>query len=59
MPIYNITATRETCYEFEVEADSHGEAEAKVRDIELSDDVETYAYDWYPLEIIDVQEVED
>jgi hypothetical protein len=59
MPLYTITATRETQYEFEIEADSEGEAIAEVNRIELAEDVEEYAYDWYPLEITNVEEIED
>lgn len=59
MPLYTITATRQTYYEFEIEADSHGEAIAEVNRIELDENVETYAYDWLPLEIFDVTEEEE
>ena len=58
MPLYTITATRETYYEFEIEAGSEGEAIAEVNRIELNENVEDYAYDWLPLEIIDVTEDE-
>lgn len=54
MPLYTITATRETYYEFNIEAESEGEAIAEVNKIELSPEIETYAYDWLPLEITDV-----
>jgi hypothetical protein len=60
MPQYYITAKRETLYNFEFWADSEEEAIAEVNRIELSDeDVETYAYDWYPLEITDIEELEE
>lgn len=59
MPLYTITATRETYYEFEVEANSEAEAIEEVNRIELNENVEDYAYDWYPLEITDVSEIED
>ena len=55
---YTITACREVFYEFEIEADTEDEAIAEVQRIELEDDVEVYAYDWYPLEITDVEETE-
>lgn len=57
--LYTITATRQIYYEFEIEANSHGEAIAEVGKRELQDDVETYAYDWLPLEIIDITEGEE
>jgi hypothetical protein len=59
MPLYTITASRETFYEFEIEADSEGEAIAEVNRIELNENVEDYAYDWLPLEITDVTEEEE
>ena len=59
MPIYKITATRETHYDFEIEADSEDEALAEINRIELNEDVEDYAIDWYPLEITDIEEEEE
>ena len=59
MPLYNITATRETYYQFEIEANDEVDAIAKVNEIEINEDVETYAYDWYPLEITDIEEEEE
>ena len=58
MPTYTITATRETIYEFEIEAETAEEAEDQVRQIELTDEVENYAYDWYPLDITSIEEEE-
>jgi len=58
MPLYKITATRETHYEFEIEADSENEALTEMERIELSENVEDYAYDWYPLEVTEVEEEE-
>jgi hypothetical protein len=59
MTLYTIIATRETQYEFSIEADSEAEAIAEVNRIELEEDIETYAYDWYPLEISDIEEEEE
>ena len=59
MPMYRIEATRETVYEFEIEAATEEEAEDQVRQIELTDDIETYAYDWYPLDITSIEEEEE
>jgi len=59
MPKYTVIATRETYYEFEIEAADEFAAEDQVRQLEIEDDIETYAYDWYPLEIESVEEDED
>jgi hypothetical protein len=58
MPLYTIIATRETQYEFNINAEDEAEAIAEVERIELNEDVEEYAYDWYPLEITEVNEEE-
>ena len=58
MPVYTIIAKRETLYEFNFVADSEEEAIAEVNRIELSEDVEEYAYDWYPLEVTEINEEE-
>ena len=58
MPLYRITATRETRYEFEIEAETEKEALDELNRIELSENVEDYAYDWYPLEVTDIEEEE-
>jgi hypothetical protein len=55
MPLYTILATRETQYEFQIEADSEAEAIEEMNRIELSENVEDYAYDWYPLEVTDIE----
>jgi len=59
MPLFRIEATRETVYEFEIEAETEEEAEDQVRQIELTDDIETYAIDWYPLEVQSIEEEEE
>ena len=58
MSIYKITATRETYYDFEIEADSEQEALEEINRIELNENIEDYAIDWYPLEITDIEEEE-
>lgn len=58
MPLYRITATRETHYEFDIEAETEQEALDEMNRIELSENVEDYAYDWYPLEVTDIEEEE-
>jgi hypothetical protein len=59
MPLYTIIAKRETLYEFNFEAESEEEALAEVNRIELNEDIEEYAYDWYPLEIDEINEEEE
>ena len=59
MPLYTIIAKRETLYEFNFEAESEDEAIAEVNRIELTEDIEEYAYDWYPLEIDEISEEEE
>jgi hypothetical protein len=59
MPLFDITATRETTYQFAIEADTEEEALEEVSRIELTDDIESYASDWYPLEITDIEEAEE
>lgn len=58
MPLYTILATRETYYEFEIEADSEAEAIQEMNRIELSENAENYAYEWFPLEVTDINEEE-
>ena len=58
MPLYRITATRETRYEFDIEAETEQEALDEMNRIELSENAEDYAYDWYPLEVTDIEEEE-
>lgn len=59
MPLYTIIAKRETLYEFNFEAESEEEAIAEMNRIELNEDIEEYAYDWYPLEIDEIGEEEE
>ena len=59
MPKYTILARRDTHYEFEIEADSEDEALAEIDRIEQTEDVENYAYDWYPLEVDSIEEEEE
>lgn len=55
MPLYRITARRETLYEFDIEADSEEEAIDEMNRKDLSEDVDEYAYEWSKLEITDVE----
>lgn len=58
MPKYTINAYREIYYSFEVEADDVDKAIEQMRTLELTDNVENYAYDWYPLEVDEISELE-
>ena len=58
MPKYTINCYREIYYSFELEADDVDKAIEQMRTIELTDNVEDYAYDWYPLEIDEITELE-
>ena len=58
MPLYTITASREIYYEFNIEADSEAEAIQEMNRIELSENAEDYAYDWFPLEVTEINEEE-
>jgi hypothetical protein len=59
MPVYTVIAKRETLYELEIRAESEEEAIAEVGRIEMTEDIEEYAYDWYPVEIEEINEIED
>ena len=59
MPLFDITATRETVYQFAIEADTETQALEEIERIEREENVEDYAVDWYPLEITDVEEAEE
>lgn len=56
MPKYNIIASRKTYYEFAIEADTEAQALEEMNRIELSENAEDYAYDWYPLEVDEIGE---
>jgi hypothetical protein len=59
MPRYTIIAKRETIYEFNFEAEDEASAIEEMNRIELNEDVEEYAYDWYPLEVEEINEEEE
>ncbi len=59
MPLYTIVAIREVQYEFNLEADTEEEAIAEIERIERDEDIEVYAYDWYPLEITEINADEE
>ena len=59
MPLYTIIAMREVHYEFNIEAEDEASAIEEINRMELNEDVEEYAYDWYPLEITEIEEEEE
>ena len=59
MPKYDVNTYREIYYAFEIEADNVDEAIEKMRVIENSDDIESYAYEIRPLEIDEINELEE
>lgn len=59
MPKYDVNTYREIYYAFEIEADNVDEAIEKMRVIENSDEIESYAYERSPLEIDEINELED
>lgn len=58
MPTYNITAKRETHYEFDIEADTEQEALDEIKRIDSAENVEEYAYEWGPIEITEINETD-
>jgi hypothetical protein len=56
MPLYTVIAKRETHYEFNIQVDSEQEIIDEINRIESAEDIEEYAYDWYPLEITEITE---
>ena len=56
MPKYDVNTYREIFYAFEIEADNVDEAIEKMRVIENSDEIESYAYERRPLEIDEINE---
>ncbi len=59
MTLYKIYAKQETYFEFDIEADSEGEALEKMSDIEIQGDAQNYAVDWYPIEVTDIEEEDE
>jgi hypothetical protein len=55
MPLYTILATRETKFEFIIEAESEAEALDEMQRIDDTEDSDEYAYEYSALEITDVE----
>jgi hypothetical protein len=49
MPLFKIIAKREIFYEFVFDAENPETAVEMMSEIESSQEVEEYAYDWWPL----------
>jgi hypothetical protein len=58
MPLYTILGTREIYYEFVIEAESEAEALEEINRIELSENVEDYAYNWFPIKVTNTKQEE-
>jgi hypothetical protein len=54
MPLYTILATRETKFEFIIEADSEIEALDEMQRIDDVEDSDEYAYEYSAFEVTDV-----
>jgi hypothetical protein len=59
MPLYTITATKETFYEVPIEADSEAEALDIFNAYELQNDFNRFEVDSFPLEITDIDVEEE
>jgi hypothetical protein len=58
VPLFKVTAKRETFYEFVFEAENSETAVEMMCEIESSEEVEEYAYDWWPLTVETVVETD-
>jgi hypothetical protein len=59
MPLYTITATRETKFEFTIEADSEQEALDEMQRIDDTEDSDEYAYEYSAFEVTDIEVEEE
>ena len=59
MPKYDVNTYREIFYAVEIEADNVDQAIEKMRIIEKSEEIESYAYEIRPLEIDEINELEE
>jgi hypothetical protein len=59
--MYNIQAKRETMYDIEIWAEDEEEAKRIVEqeDWQEGEQTEDFAIDWYPLEVTDIEELEE
>jgi hypothetical protein len=54
MPHFTIFATRETKYEFPIEAENEADAIEKMELIDISQDVEEYAYEYSAFTVTEI-----
>jgi hypothetical protein len=61
MPLYNIQAKRETMYDIEIWAEDEEEAKRIVEqeDWQEGEQTEDFSVDWYPLEVTEIEELEE
>ena len=55
MPVYTIIAKREIYYDIPVTANSEEEAIEEMKRREIAEDIEEYAHNWLPLDIIEIE----
>jgi hypothetical protein len=58
MPLFKVIAKRETFYEFVFDAENPESAVEMMNELQLSEEVEDYAYDWWPLTIESINETD-
>lgn len=61
MPTYNIQAQRTTFYDIEIWAENEDEARriVEMEDFQEGEELENFAIDWDPVEITDLEEMEE
>lgn len=61
MPLYNIQAQRTTFYDIEIWAEDEDEARriVEMEDFQEGEDLEQFAIDWDPVEVTDLEELEE
>lgn len=55
MPRYTIIAKREVFYEIPIQANSEQEALEEMNRIDISEDIEEYAYEWSPFLVTEIE----
>jgi hypothetical protein len=55
MPLYRITAKRETLYEFDIETDTEAQALAEMQRIDDVQNSDEYAYEYSTLTVTDIE----
>ena len=57
MPLYKITAKREVFYDIQIEANNQKDALDEVERIDNNEDIEEYAIEFQPLELLEIEQV--